>query len=139
MSWDVCWDVYWAAGVETPSNHRSSWLRTTEVFLQAVCGQAILSLFFPPLFGLFPFSPPSSPPFSLVVCHQFVSRPHQRLPSQEEWRITASQIRKAPALSKPASLSLSLFILLLNMCERNSSVLLPPDDGTFCWFSLETA
>lgn len=81
-----------------------------------MCGQAIPCLCFPPLFGLSPLSPPSSPPFSLVVCHEFVSRPHQGLPSQEEWRITASQIRKAPALAKLASLS--LFVLLLRTCVK---------------------
>lgn len=99
-----------------------------------MCGQALPSLCFPPLFCLFPLSPPSSP-FSLVVCHQFVSRPHQRLPSQEEWRITASQIRKALALAKPASLSLFVLLLRTRVKEIHlfSYLLMMGPFGGFLW------
>jgi len=100
-----------------------------------VHGQAIPSFCFPPLFGLFLLSPPSSPPFSLRIWHQFVSRPLQSLPSQEEWRIIASQIRKATALAKPASLS--VFILLLRTCVKGihlfSCLLMVGPFGGFVW------
>lgn len=49
----VIWDAYQAAGAETPSNHRSGWLMTTEAFLQVMCAQATpspLSLVFSPSF-----------------------------------------------------------------------------------------